>query len=80
MRLIRKGEDEQDRKEHKEGIMSLEIIGWLIFGGGIVVGVLIAGFFASLKISGLRKLINLKDIRIKLLQDQLEIASKGEEK
>jgi len=59
--------------------MSLEIIGWLIFGGGIAVGILIAGFFASLKIGGLRKLIKLKDVRIKLLQDQLEIASKGEE-
>jgi len=60
--------------------MSLEIIGWLIFGGGIVLGCLVTMFFASLKIDGLRKSIKLKDTRIWLLEKLLEIASKGEEK
>jgi len=62
---------------NKRGIMN---IGWLIFGGGIIAGILIAGFFASLKIGGLRKLIKLKNTRIWLLEKLLEIASKGEEK
>jgi len=59
--------------------MSLEIIGWLIFGGGIVLGCLVTIFFASLKIGGLRKSIEFKDTRIRLLEKQLEIASKMEE-
>ena len=60
--------------------MNLKLIGWLIFEGGIVVGVLITVFFAYLKINRLRKSMKLKDDKIRLLERQLEIASKmGEE-
>lgn len=52
--------------------MGLKIIGWLIFGGGVIVGILITAFFASLKIKGLRDPRDLKDSRIRILQRQTE--------
>jgi len=52
--------------------MSLKVICWLIFGGGIIVGILITIFFACLKIKGLRDSRDLKDSRIRILQGQIE--------
>jgi|GEM_PF-3440317 len=52
--------------------MSVKVICWLVFGGGIVVGCLVTMFFACLKIKGFRKSIKLKDSRIHILQGQIE--------
>lgn len=52
-------------------------IGWMILGAFL--GGLVVVFFAWLKIDGLRKSMRLKDDKIRLLEKQLEIASRMEE-
>ena len=52
--------------------MSLKVICWLIFGGGIIVGSLITIFFACLKIKGIRDSRDLKESRIHILQGLIE--------